>query len=54
VRVLARNELNRRSSYVTSTGNTVIDTYTPASGPSSTPGQTGSITNISGSGGFTP
>jgi hypothetical protein len=54
VRVLARNELNRRSSYVTSTGNTVIDTYTPASGSSSTPGQTGSITNISGSGGFTP
>jgi len=54
VRVAARNELNRRSNYTVSTNNTVTDTYTPASGPSSTPGQTGSITNISGSGGFAP
>lgn len=53
VRVLARNDLNRRSAFITSTGNTVVETYTPASGPSSTPGETGSITNISGSGGFT-
>jgi predicted phage tail protein len=35
VRVLARNELNRRSAYVTSQQHEVVNTYTPASGASS-------------------
>jgi hypothetical protein len=35
VRVLARNELNRRSAYVTSQQHEVVNTYTSASGASS-------------------
>jgi hypothetical protein len=45
VRVLARNELNRRSAYVTSQQHEVLNTYTPASGASSSVSG-GNITTI--------
>jgi hypothetical protein len=45
VRVLARNELNRRSAYVTSQQHEVVNTYTPASGASSSVSG-GNITTI--------
>jgi len=51
VRILSRNELNRRSGYATTTGHEVVDTYTPVSGVSSSVSG-GSITSIAGSGGF--
>jgi hypothetical protein len=51
VRVLARNDLNRRSAFITVNSHTVTETYDPASGVSSSVGG-GSITTISGAGGF--
>ncbi len=46
VRVLARNELNRRSAYIRVDNHKVVSTYTPASGSSSSQSG-GSITTIS-------
>jgi len=51
VRVLARNELNRRSAFITVNSHTVTETYDPASGVSSSV-EGGSITTIAGAGGF--
>lgn len=47
VRVASRNELNRRSNYVTSTNNKVTETYVPASGVSSDVETTGTVVNVS-------
>ena len=47
VRVLARNQLNRRSAYVRVDNHKVVSTYTPASGSSSSQSG-GSITTITG------
>lgn len=51
VRVLARNELNRRSAFITVNSHAVTETYDPASGVSSSV-EGGSITTIAGAGGF--
>ena len=48
VRVAARNEINNRSAFAEVFQHTVTDTYTPASGLSSSTTTTGSLTTITG------
>ncbi len=50
VRVTARNQLNRRSNFVTVLNHTVANTFQPSTGSSSTQSGSGSTTNIN----FTP